>query len=165
MFKHRIMKGIAAIDLCLVLSLGAAVYVRYNEHQHLRRYKTVIGKITRSEVVASTTQRDGRPTTSYRAAIRYEYGVDGRQLHGARVRWNDLFQIGWSASRAKADVQRYRRGSLVPVHYDPDRPSQAFLDLDYTNDFIVLTIALAVVSFAIGLLSRAIGRARERPRP
>lgn len=163
MFKRRITRGIAALDLCLVLSLCAATYVRYNEYQHRQRYQVAVGKITRSELVASTDQHSGRLKTTYRAAIAYEYSVDGRQFQGARIRWMELFQE--RASRAKADVQRYRRGSLVPVHYDPDRPGQAFLELDYTGAFIALASALAAVSVGLSLLSTALSRGKRRPRP
>ena len=73
---------------------------------------------------SSTSQ--GRPKTTFHAAVRYEYVVDGANLVGERVAIGD--DSARSSSGAREVVDLYPAGSNVAVSYDPANPARSVLE-------------------------------------
>jgi len=85
----------------------------------------VPGKIISSEVQAVRDPQDN--TFSYEPNIVYTYTVDGQTLTGNRVH----FTAFRSTSKAKPQqtVDKYPAGADVTVHYNPQKPREAVLEI------------------------------------
>lgn len=88
-----------------------------------KEWPAVEGIITRSEL-AKSKNSDGN--TMYSANINYDYVVDGKEYNGSGVRVVD----GTTSvkSGVKKTVRKYKEGSSVTVHYDPEFPNTAVLE-------------------------------------
>lgn len=98
-----------------------------------RRWPTVNGRITRSEVVEEMREvhdkdRLGiRREPRYRPAVQFSYRVGGKDYSSDALQW------GWSAiytdrEQPRSIVAKYPSGASVPVHYDPADPQNAVLE-------------------------------------
>ena len=91
----------------------------------------VEGRVVRSETesfLSRSGQTHGPRVRLYEPVIEYAYRVEGREYHSAQLSFGGELASG---NRAGADetVARYPVGSAVQVHYDPQNPSQAVIDL------------------------------------
>jgi hypothetical protein len=124
--------------LCLVFFAGGCVlgrmaYRAVLEAQQSLTWPTVPGRISRSGVDVSVSRersnrRDGRyrETSSYSAAIEYDFHVNGKTITGRRVAvMSDQFG---SRDWAEATTKNFPVGSDVTVSYNPDRPEECVLE-------------------------------------
>jgi hypothetical protein len=86
-------------------------------------WPTVEGKIESSEV----TQRHDDKGTSYSADICYSYPVKDRTYKSSRIWYGGGFSSSSSGEFYRL-VDRYPKGKVVAVHYDPEHPEEAVLE-------------------------------------
>lgn len=113
-------------------------------------WPSVEGEILQSgldEQISSGTT--GRGSRTYQPVVRYRYRVGGTDFDGQRV------ALGEYATAARADaeavVQRYAVGRRVPVHYRPDAPATAVLEVG-SHGLPWLYTAIGLVFMGVGLL-------------
>lgn len=92
-------------------------------------YPVAMGRVETSNVerLRDDGTRIGDLTTyTYRPVVRYRFEVEGQSRIGTRATL-----LGESASEAWAAeiTTRYPPGAIVGVHYDPDDPSIAYLEM------------------------------------
>src|SRR5437773_12308343 len=87
-------------------------------------WSTVAGTVLESELVRVPGR--GRVSASYKAHVLYGYEVGRQRYTGDRISFGRL-AVGSGRDDAEALLQRYRLGSVVPVHYDPARPHDSAL--------------------------------------
>jgi hypothetical protein len=85
------------------------------------------------------------------AAVVYEYEVDGRKLHGRRVRFGGLLNA--NPRDAGRVVIRYTAGSPVSVRYDPVHPHRCTLVRRLSR---LLPLFLAIGVFQVAAISGAL---------
>jgi len=131
--------GVPLWAFLLPLACFAVAALGVYEHVRLRRllhesvaWPVANGRISALDVVEEQeTSRDdnGRETTSiyYRPDIRFSYAVGGRELHSSQWKWGATALYG-DEERAAKILARYAVGMAVPVHYDPQDPSNAVLE-------------------------------------
>jgi hypothetical protein len=123
---------IAALAFCLAgtsVHCGAAKVV---QGRASAEWPAVEGQIVTSRIRKETSRGSGG---YYRAMIAYRYEVAGKAYEGDRLRFvadarRDLATDSESfGDRREAEyfLQRYARGSRVPVYYDPEDPARAVL--------------------------------------
>lgn len=98
-----------------LLTWNAVRQVRANS------YATTTGTITRAEL--KVVHGDG---DSYQPEVLYQYEVAGQPYDGRRIRY-DSTTLG--KAHSESIVARYAAGQTVPVHYDPQAPGEAVLEL------------------------------------
>lgn len=125
------------------------------------QWPVVIGRIASSEVESFRERvgsaRSGTRTTLYKAVIEYVYVVDGLEYHASRIAIGPYVATG-SQARAAAQVAKYPVESAVEVHYDPQNPANAVLDVAYRQQWLALLLAVgffAAALFFAGVFSRA----------
>ena len=82
-------------------------------------WPSIIGRVKQSRLLETY----GR----FAPMIVYEYGVDGHDYRGSRVRFGHYTNL--SRQDAEAIICRYPEGGTVDVRYDPAAPSRAVLEL------------------------------------
>ena len=117
--------GSGAVALGL-LTAYATVRMRVKVGQS-HKWPTVPGKIVASELESDTNRHDQKRITTYAAAIRYAYEVDGKPYE------SDQIQLGGSSETSQPEefegmVKRYPEGKRVKVYYDPADPATATLE-------------------------------------
>jgi hypothetical protein len=76
---------------------------------------------------------EGARVKIYIPQARYSYAVAGHHHEGTVIR-PGIEQFGYgSAAVAQAQIEAYKIGTSVPVHYDPDDPSIAMLQTSETG--------------------------------
>lgn len=111
-----------------------------------RTWPSVTGEMISSTAVAA----GGRSPGKYSLEVAYRYRVDGVAHESRRVR-----AVGHSSKKEaiEAEVNRLTPGSVVTVYYNPQRPSQAYLETGVSvmegllPFFGVLGFALSLVAF------------------
>ena len=84
-------------------------------------WPAVEGFVIESTVVALRDERQ-----LYRPMVRYRYEVGCERFEGRRIHW--AASTGYRKyTRARRMLDRYRSGSAIKVHYDPQRPGVAVL--------------------------------------
>jgi hypothetical protein len=109
-----------------VLTAYGTVRMRLKVGQS-HKWPTVPGKIVSSELESETERHNRKPITTYAAAIRYAYEVDGKAYE------SDQIQLGGTSETSQPGefermVKRYPEGKRVTVYYDPDDPATATLE-------------------------------------
>ena len=88
----------------------------------------------------------------------YGYEVGRQRYTGDRISFGRL-AVGSGRDDAEALLQRYRLGSVVPVHYDPARPKESALETGWTWGAVVRTslgILVLVGAMVLGRRGRGL---------
>jgi len=95
-------------------------------------WPTTVGKVTKS-----TWKQDGYDETkSFSAVVHASYSVGGQVFE---VHLKEATNANTLSKRAaQRQAKRYKRGTEVPIRYNPDTPEEAVLS---SNDFVKIAIA------------------------
>jgi len=127
------MKYIVLIPVCLFMAFFVGVLSVVTTAMDVRlvygivmqtraaTWPTTRGIVDGSDVVEDHSSEG----TSYTAAIRYQYRVDGRYYESNRIHYGFDFH---GKRGAKRTLKPFPRGSDVSVYYNPRDPSQAVLE-------------------------------------
>jgi hypothetical protein len=124
----------------------------------IRSWPTVTGEIRESTVVEERVSTQvgkyrNEPIYAQRLHLRYEYQVSGRAYEGHRVD-----QLPVVRRNAAADAGRYPRGARVVVHFAPQSPADAVLEVTTPKAAVAgLPLGLALLACAAWLLRRGSG--------
>lgn len=101
-----------------------------------------------------TTERSetgrGSSTTrvSFEPVVTYAYRVGGRDYRGEDLRLIAGYSFN-APEEAEAFLEDYPVGAAVEVHYDPDRPADAALELDRPTPWVFLVWLFALPCLAV----------------
>jgi hypothetical protein len=117
-----------------------------SESRKSRNWPTVSGKILERGVEPMQTGRQ-----SFSPKVRYSYTVGGTEYAGQQV-----YRTGRAGS-LKQSAQRLVDGlpESIPVHYNPDNPSEAFL-LANPDRVFWIALAFGAGAFVWGLAQAAV---------
>jgi len=113
-----------------------------------RRWERVDGEVRSARVIQEAGIGDGGGR-SYRAEIRYAYVVNGVEHIGSRRQLLDFESL--SRGHAQDVVHRYPQGHRVTVHYDPNNPANAALEVPDTSMLPILYMAAGVAISIVGV--------------
>lgn len=135
----------AGIIAGILLAMGVAGiiggHLSYRNAIASPNWPTTDGLVTESRVVGIG---GGRAGSGMRARVRYAYDVGGFRYNGRRITY--LRERGdRSEEHVRKQVKRYPVGSVVRVHYRPDRPNIAVLEPGGGRYPVAASMALAVV--------------------
>lgn len=156
----RIVVKVCAIILTIVASAGTLYFA-----QQLRvmgrspSWPTVQGRVT-----FSTVRSNGRstPSTVYTPTVRYTYRVGGRAFEGTHVAFG-VYRTT-DAELAHEVSAHYAAGTTVMVHYDPERPSDAVLQLKPDRmRWSKLMLSVCILCFGLFGVFARLPRYREAP--
>lgn len=110
----------------------------------------------------ATSSGTGRNSgTHYSPHISYTYNVGGRSFVGDQLSFGRLTR-GSGYGDAQQVLKRYRRGTIVAVHFDPARPERSVLQPGWTWGSVFMA-AMGTIFALLGLaIFRGLGRT---PRP
>ena len=94
--------------------------------------------------------RDSDSGPTYRAEIGYRYNVGEREFVGSRARFGDRIYLSWSKPALRL-VRKYRVGTEVDVHFNPNDPSEAVLEPGLSG-LVLAGLAFGSVFVAMGVL-------------
>lgn len=113
-------------------------------------WPAVEGMVVESSVAASRDQGRQR----FRPVVRYHYEIDGQRYEGNRIQW-DASEGHRKYTRARRMLDRYRSGSRVKVHYDPQRPTSAVLQTGHAAVIrpmhLIASITAVYALFTVGI--------------
>jgi hypothetical protein len=115
------------------------------------RWPVTTGRIVSSTVEHYRTRvggaRSGTLTTFYEPVVEYSYRVNGREYHSTQLSFGG--RVAGSEELAQAKAAQYPANTELVVHYDPDAPSNAVLDLKVAYATPLLVIALVFFGLAL----------------
>jgi hypothetical protein len=117
--------GSGAVAIGVLTGYGT-IRMRLKARQ-AHKWPTVPGTIVSSELETGTERHNHKRITTYAAAIRYAYEVDGKAYE------SDQIQLGGTSETSQPRefermVKRYPEGKRVTVYYDRDDPATATLE-------------------------------------
>ena len=148
----RALLGGVVISVAGLATMGLE-WPRLREALRSARWPKVPGRVTASEFKAGPLAGRYIRTTTGRAAIAYQYELNGRELTGNRVFVGDD-EFG-SAYDAQRRTRHYYAGVGVDVYYDPADPSRTVLEtgVNSSRAWKFLTgVAMLALGFAIFLV-------------
>ena len=138
------------------LLLLAAGLLGVGAHFHLgavaaRSWQETTGVVLSNHVrvYGAGSSASAGDTDTYVPVVRYEYRVGSKTLVGSRVGLAD-FPLG-SFSSAMRHSSGFRKGSEVPVYYDPQEPSISVLNRGYPSTMIAMLLAAAAIFSALAV--------------
>ncbi|MBL7042426.1 MAG: DUF3592 domain-containing protein [Pirellulaceae bacterium] len=185
--KRKKLRFVAPVLLCVV-SIGAAVYSGWLQHQKVATYKPAPATLLSTNIERTETEHtDERgmrsyTTVSYRAVVEYKYEVDGSTFTSGRIYplWYH-FTVVWSESQFDAqrilgtmskpqiEADHQQRPATITVYHKPNDPTDAFVLRRYSPLPFPLLLAPLLAIFAMrfwhvtasGLKEDARARARK----
>lgn len=109
----------------------------------------VEGKIVESTVDRSTSNSNGSSSTTYQAAVLYDYSVDGTLFSSDCVAYGDYGTS--SPSHARDIVNRYPKDKVVTVRYMPGNPEESLLEPGIQGQSWFLP-AFGLIFFTVGIV-------------
>ena len=109
-------------------------------------WPTTTGTIVSSEVKRNRSSE----TTTYGAAVVYDYEVGGREYVQSRITFGDSSR--GDPAYAERIVRRYQPDREVTVYYDPEDPSLAVLEPSSGGSWLLLLIGGAFIVFSIFMM-------------
>ncbi|HRD77506.1 MAG TPA: DUF3592 domain-containing protein [Hyphomicrobiaceae bacterium] len=83
----------------------------------------------------------------YMPIVEYTYKVMGRPYSSRHIQIES--QTAGSRSYAESVIARYGKGQVVTVHYNPEQPSQAALELGGRLHYVLLVLGALLMLFAL----------------
>ena len=120
-------------------------------------WQTAAGTVLDTRLATSSGTGRNRGS-DYSAHISYAYNVGGRSFVGDQLSFGRLTR-GSGYGDAQRFLKRYRRGTVVAVHYDPARPERSVLQPGWTWG----SVFMAAMGTLFALLGLAIFRGLGRP--
>jgi hypothetical protein len=130
------MKGRTVLIVLGVVFLGVGIGISTWGSSVLKNAKAssswpiVEGKVVASDVErersTSGTGGERRTSTTYKANVFYEYSVDGTKYSSDKVSFGEYSSS--NQRHARQIVNRYRKGKIVQVYYNPGKPDVAVLE-------------------------------------
>jgi hypothetical protein len=138
---------VAVFALFISLSLAWLVFGAIGFTKAVTSYKwpTTDGTVVSAQVVRPTGK-----STKYIAEIGYSYQVGGKEYVSKKFKATSARGTsGW----AKQVVEQHPVGSMVSVHYNPNKPQDAVLEPGLQSDNYWMTVAplliIALLAFAL----------------
>ncbi len=141
---------IAVFALFIALSLAWLVFGAIGFH------KAVVSQgwpVTDGTVVSAQVVRPSGKSTKYIAEIGYSYQVNGKEYTSKNFKATSARGTsGW----AKELVALHPVGSMVSVHYNPDKPADAVIEPGLQSDNYWMTLAplLVIILLAFALFQQ-----------
>ena len=112
-------------------------------------WPTVAGTIISAELESYIDyDDDGDATTMYRPLIIYQYEVEGERYTNNRVKVQKFAATSMQrVSRKK--LEKYPVGGAVDVHYNPDNPQDALLEISKSK--VNLPLIIGIIFFVVAL--------------
>ena len=123
--------GMGMVALALIVIAGAWIYYRLalGRSETAALWPSVTGTITASRYQESPVgTADGDEHVHYFANVAYRYVVDDKPYNCERIAFHGI-DPHTRLLAVQAIVDRYPVGATVPVHYNPDAPGEAVLEV------------------------------------
>jgi hypothetical protein len=124
-------------------------FIEFRTSKASRDWPSVEGQVIGAMVETKIDRDEDGTSTRYSPRITYTYSVSGQQYT------SDQVVIGarrWHTSRARAEAKlAYQPGQQVTVHYNPDKPVQAVLEVGATRGAWG-TLAIGIVFTILGAI-------------
>lgn len=135
---------LAALGICAVAA-GIFTHIRATAS---RSWPSVRGKIVTCRLHA---MGDSEEPDKWRVEVAYEYEVGGVPYTGTTVApGQDFVTVSGRSSLMVAD--RFPLHSMVPVYYDPEKPSRALLEPGETKHALAM-VGVGVLLGIVGLVA------------
>lgn len=154
-------KGSCGVFLYVFLLLFGMLYLWVTLSDKQQAEEAVNWPATSGEISQSyiDTEIDNEGDRTYRAVVNYQYNVDGVSYTNGRLHFGPRNTYN-SQSKASEFLSEYPVGASVTVFYDPEKPTEAVLDIEPQNITVgiviggVLTLAgvVGMVVFAVKAL-------------
>lgn len=139
----------AALGLFLAYRGGIDLYRTFS----CGNWPSVGGKVISSEI--RKLHKFRRENQTYRAEVRYRYEVDGRNYQCDKISFG--YYSSSSLKDARDIVGKYKVGKMVVVHYDPENPGRAVIEIKADpNAYIESGIGLAIILVLSMLVPRSL---------
>jgi len=136
LYASMIVLALVTAGWWAIMGMGLRVSLKmaYRQWYVRKHYVSTVGTVFSEQAEATSGQGDaaGRHRKYYR------YTVDGREYQSSRSTCGDEFASGCVPQA----LSRLRSGSQVEVHYDPQDPSQAVLQIEAEPQWVFILLFL-----------------------
>jgi hypothetical protein len=143
--------------LCLVgIGLTTGGFRARQKSKVSATWPTTTGKILTTDIVAhhsSGSSGHGSGTrSSYEPVVKYSYSVDGKDFENTRI---GFVESAGSKGSAEKRVESFTSKQELVVHYNPDSPNEAVLDIKATGSGMLFGIGIILAILGIIALLNA----------
>ena len=172
LWKRKKLRLVPPVLLCLV-SIGAAVYSGWLQHQKVATYKPAPGTLLSTNIERTETEHTdergmrSRTTVSYQSVVEYRYEVDGSTFTSGRIcpLWYGFTIVGSDSqfdaqrilgtmSKPQIEADHQQRPATITVYHKPNDPSDAFVLRRYSPLPFPLLLAPLLAIFAMRSCAR-----------
>jgi hypothetical protein len=135
--------------------LTYALFIWYLQFRKLRResknsrtWPTVQGEITTKGIHTQESHDEDGTSYSHSGFVNYSYNVNNIDYTGWRVKMG-VTVYGPSLGRANKSISDNKVGDIVTVHYNPDNPEKAVLQLGLNRRWIIFPQIILLISIPV----------------
>lgn len=144
--KFRLILGIVSV-IGAIFFFNKALDIHKNTDGS-EKWPYVEGKVIKSKPAGLVRKRRGTMPILYGVDIRYTYGVNGLEYT------SDVVLIGGVTPADSSEIyerylERYPKGSIVKVYYNPARPENAVLESGVMGDKIIIYYPFTLILAAL----------------
>jgi hypothetical protein len=147
-------KGSLVSNIAVILAGLGLIFLGYNtytsQNQALENPVNLSATVTDTGIVEDSSRRGGK---DYQPQIRYRYSFEGENFTSTNMHPGGQQPDDHNVeSEAREVVEKYSEGSDINVFVPPEKPGEAFIQPEKTND--------PMIFIAIGILFSGMGAYR-----
>ncbi len=123
---RRMMNSIPFLLIILILISFYYSLTNFHKAYETRDWKVANGTIIKSYLREEIKRRDREYYKTYKADIVYSYVVNGQKLKNDEISY--LFHKEYSKYKLSLVIDKYPKGSMVKVYYNPENIKESLLD-------------------------------------
>lgn len=140
----------------ILIAIGIfALYIIWSMERQADEIKTwpvVSGVVVESRLESEWDNIDNESVKIFSPYVRYSYSVDGRQWVS-----HEVYAGGTRGSSSEAKeterLAKYSKDAAVTVHYNPQKPSEAYLETESVlNKFYLIPVGLVFLGAGLYFL-------------
>jgi Protein of unknown function (DUF3592) len=151
--------SLSIVCLIFAIGLGAATWLVYRHQLELTSWPTTQGVILSSELRHTTAETaDRRYQLAWQPFVKYQYRVNGETFVGHRISTRQYSEFARSidtppTAKLRVVLLRYPVGAQVIVHFNPEHPDFAVIEIDRAGTVYFGSVAAACGVLGMGFLA------------
>jgi len=148
--------SLSIAGLIFAAGLGAGAWVVYRHQVEVSSWPTTQAVILSSEIRHTTAETaDRRYQLAWQPFVEYQYDVNGKTFVGHHISTKLYSEFARSvdtppSAKLREVLARYPVGSQVTVHFNPEHPDFAVIEIDRLGTVLFASVAAACAAMSVG---------------
>lgn len=148
--------SLSIVGLIFAAGIGSATWFVYRHQAEITAWPTTQAVILSSEMRHTTAETaDRRYQLAWQPFVEYQYKANGKTFVGHRISTKLYSEFARSvdtspSAKLRGVLARYPVGAQVAVHFNPEHPDFAVIEIDRLGTLLFASVAAACAALSVG---------------